>query len=881
MQIIILVLLLCLGHTESKSDFDALVEFRNGIKEDPSGHLATSWTTTNSPQSGGCPSNWFGVQCDVGRVTSITLSSMGLVGEINFSALAELEKLRNLSVSHNRLTGVLPRELASMKSLEQLDLSDNLFSGSIPTELTNLGSLVYLNLSSNSFSGIFPLGFRKLGRLTHLDLRANDMSGDVEGCLAELQNLVHVDLSQNAFSGSLGSVSDKSTLVKSIQYLSVSHNKLSGQLFPQGVPLFDSLEVFDASHNQLEGHIPLFNFLVSLRVLRLANNKFSGSPPEALLQESSMVLGDLDLSSNKLEGQIGSITSTSLKSVNISSNKLAGSLPAKVGNCAIIDLSNNMISGNLSSIRNWGNYVEVIDLSSNSLTGTLPSETSLFLRLTSFKVSDNMLQGELPFLLGTYPELKVIDLSFNKLYGSLPLRLFTSSRLSELNLSGNSFTGSIPFPNTQAATPMTSNAHSYAILNYSLVSLDLSNNLLSGSLSAGISAFKSLKLFNIGRNNISGTIPPQINILRSLMFLDLSCNHLEGSIPNNLSEELVGFNISYNNLSGAVPDSLLRFPDSSFHPGNALLVFPDQQSTNVPDLGAKQRHLKPLIRNILIGALVGAISVIILLSLLIYYRASLAKGSRKDADKRSPLMNIFGHQRPADPPPLSLSQNHLLSLGSDHMSPEHGDITLADRGPVKSGRLESPKGEPLAHVISSPQKTERQSPFSLFSSSPHSRGQGSSEQPSAFKVCSPDRLAGDLHLFDNSFVFTAEELSRAPAEIIGRSCHGTTYKATLDNGHVVTVKWLREGITKSKKEFAREAKKLGNIRHPSIISLRGYYWGPREHERLIISDYINEECLTAHLCGMNLLFDLHGDLKSLDASSSNDAWKDTTVEFSK
>ena len=99
-------------------------------------------------------------------------------------------------------------------------------------------------------------------------------------------------------------------------------------------------------------------------------------------------------------------------------------------------------------------------------------------------------------------------------------------------------------------------------------------------------------------------------------------------------------------------------------------------------------------------------------------------------------------------------------------------------------------------------------------------------------------------------MFTAEELSRAPAEIIGRSCHGTSYKATLDGEHVVTVKWLREGISKGKKEFAREAKKLGNVRHPNLVSLRGHYWGPKEHDRLVISDHINSVSLTAHLCGM-------------------------------
>ncbi|ONM06890.1 LRR receptor-like serine/threonine-protein kinase GHR1 [Zea mays] len=133
---------------------------------------------------------------------------------------------------------------------------------------------------------------------------------------------------------------------------------------------------------------------------------------------------------------------------------------------------------------------------------------------------------------------------------------------------------------------------------------------------------------------------------------------------------------------------------------------------------------------------------------------------------------------------------------------------------------------------------------SLSSSPPDARSQ---HHHSILGVHSPDKLVGDLHLFDNLVVFTTEELSRAPAEIIGRSCHGTSYKATLDNGYMLTVKWLKEGFAKSKKEFSREIKKLGSVRHPNLVPLRGYYWGPKEHERIMISDYADATSLSTYL----------------------------------
>lgn len=127
-----------------------------------------------------------------------------------------------------------------------------------------------------------------------------------------------------------------------------------------------------------------------------------------------------------------------------------------------------------------------------------------------------------------------------------------------------------------------------------------------------------------------------------------------------------------------------------------------------------------------------------------------------------------------------------------------------------------------------------------------------SEYPSPLKVCSPDKLAGDLHLFDSSLRFNAEELSCAPAEVVGMSCHGKLYKAVLGSGHLLAVKWLKEGIAKGRKEFSREARKLGNIRHPNLVSLQGYYWGPKDHEKLLISNYIDAPCLALYLHGILL-----------------------------
>ncbi|XP_068658398.1 probable inactive receptor kinase At5g10020 [Aristolochia californica] len=843
MQLLYLLFMLWVELALSKSDSDALLDFKQGIQTDPSRHVMGSWDG-NSLESDQCPANWYGIGCSKGHLVSITLNDLGLTGSVDFSALTNLKTLRNLSISNNNLVGILPPELGSVGSLEFLDLSGNLFHGSIPVGLVNLENLVSLNLSSNKLSGPMPATLSNLLQLKYFDLHSNDLSGNVGSILNQLPSLVYLDLSSNGFYGSLSLGFNNSTLIQSIQYLNVSHNGLVGEPFGAGeMPLFDSLEIFDASYNQLVGQIPPFNFVVSLRILRLGNNQFSGSLPEAFLHESSLVLTELDVSCNQLQGPIGSITSTTLRRLNLSSNSLSGALPAKVGHIAIVDLSHNLLSGNLSTIRNWGNYIEEINLSSNSLSGTLPNETSQFLRLTSINVSNNSLHGVVPLVIGTYPELSIIDLSLNQLTGSIAPNLFAGLRLTYLNLSHNQFVGPSPLLiSTQGAN---------------LVFLDLSDNFFSGTLHPDISSMNQLKLLNLGRNNISGHIPSEIGELANLVYLDLSNNLFEGPIPGDFPSGLKYLNVSYNNLSGTIPVNLFRFPDSSFHPGNMLLIFPPGASKNGSEIMLRSNKGMKSRQAALIAACIGGAAFIACVMILIYYwtRRQVHNGrvvftrniEDKDTREGRSLPHLFGIHKGPKPATASssFSQDQLLSSKS-RSAPEHGDITV---GPADSMAKAGLSAKPPTTGTFPPEAFGKTSMSSFSTSAPYSGGQHLHNHPVVLDVCSPDRLAGELHIFDNTFQLTAEELSGAPAEVIGRSCHGTTYKATLGSGRVLTVKWLREGITKSKKEFARESKKLGNIRHQNIISLRGYYWGQKEHERLIISDYVNAKTLNFHLFG--------------------------------
>ncbi|KAM5577556.1 systemin receptor SR160 [Rosa sericea] len=82
-----------------------------------------------------------------------------------------------LDMSHNRLSGSIPKEIGSMYYLYILNLGHNNISGAIPQELGKLKDLNILDLSSNSLDGSIPQSLVSLSMLMEIDLSNNHLSG--------------------------------------------------------------------------------------------------------------------------------------------------------------------------------------------------------------------------------------------------------------------------------------------------------------------------------------------------------------------------------------------------------------------------------------------------------------------------------------------------------------------------------------------------------------------------------------------------------------------------------------------------------------------------------------------------------------------------------
>lgn len=745
--------------------------------------------------------------------------------------------------------------LGTMSSLQVIDLSGNQFYGPIPDKLNDLWALHYVNLSNNNFSEWFPAGIRNLQQLKVLDLHSNQLTGGVQELIPELRNVEYLDLSRNQFIGSIElSVENVSSLANTVQYINLSGNQLGGRFWGgDAMVLFRNLKVLDMGDNGINGELPEFGQLPNLQVLRLGSNQLFGSIPLEFLQ-GAIPLVELDLSVNGFSGSIPNINSTTLVTLNLSSNSIKGSLPSSLGNCEVVDLSRNQFSDDVSVLRNWDGNLEILDLSSNALRGSIPNLTQ-FQRLTSLSIRNNSLEGVLPSTLGSYPKLSTIDLSSNNFDGPIPFSFFTSTSIINLNLSGNHLTGGIPLEGSHTSELL--------VLPSSppMESLDLSNNALRGGLPSDIGNWGRLKLLNLARNDLSGPLPDDLSKLTLLEYLNLSHNNFNGQLPDKLPSSLKFLDVAYNDLSGKIPDNLNSFPDSSFTPGNVGLAHRHQSSSgSVPNRLNPNQHTnsKDSTRIAIIVASVGAV-VMIAFVIWAYRRARFrdfrAQGgfcgqtaSREVKAGRYSGPSLFNFHGSAEPPPssLSFSNDHLLTSNSRSLSGQMESGTeivehILPEG-VAAGVVSTNPSQQDNHPTTSGRKS---SPGSPIASSP--RFIDTIEQPVTLDVYSPDRLAGELFFLDSSLRFTAEELSRAPAEVLGRSSHGTLYKATLDNGHMLTVKWLRVGLVKNKKDFAKEVKKIGSVRHQNVVPLRAYYWGPREQERLILAEYVLGDSLALHL----------------------------------
>ena len=106
---------------------------------------------------------------------------------------------RELNLSFNQLTDSIPNELSNLKSVFRINLSHNQLTGPLP-RLSGFNKLQHLHLNDNALSGSIPSGYGQLTELRDLNLANNALTGTIPQSLGDLPNLMTIDLGGNRFS---------------------------------------------------------------------------------------------------------------------------------------------------------------------------------------------------------------------------------------------------------------------------------------------------------------------------------------------------------------------------------------------------------------------------------------------------------------------------------------------------------------------------------------------------------------------------------------------------------------------------------------------------------------------------------------------------------
>ncbi|KAK7401456.1 hypothetical protein VNO78_12956 [Psophocarpus tetragonolobus] len=546
-----------------------------------------------------------------GAVQLLDLSSNNFSGGFSGFDFGECRNLKRLSFARNAISSdEFPRGLSNCNSLELLDLSHNEFKMNIPWGiLHNMKSLKSLFLGHNKFDGEIASELGNLCEtLVELDLSENKLSGSLPSSFAECSSLMNLNLARNNLSGDfLVSVVSK---LQSLVYLDAAFNNITGPV-PLSLVNLKQLRVLNLSSNRFNGNVPSSFCPSGLEKLILAGNYLSGTVPSQLGECKN--LKTVDFSFNNLNGSIPweIWALPKLTDLIMWANNLTGEIPegicVKGGNLETLILNNNMISGSIpKSIANCTNMIWV-SLASNRLTGEIPAGIGNLNALAILQLGNNSLSGRIPPEIGGCRRLIWLDLNSNNLTGTIPLQLAEQAGLVVpgrvsgkqfafvRNEGGTSCRGAgglvefedirterlegFPMVHSCSLTRIYSGLTMYTFAtNGSMIYLDLSYNLLSGSIPDNLGEMAYLLVLNLGHNRLSGNIPDSFGGLKAIGVLDLSHNSLNGYIPGSLESLsfLSDLDVSNNNLTGSIPSGgqLTTFPASRYENNSGLCGLP-------------------------------------------------------------------------------------------------------------------------------------------------------------------------------------------------------------------------------------------------------------------------------------------------------------------
>ncbi|XVE71138.1 hypothetical protein DITRI_Ditri10aG0126200 [Diplodiscus trichospermus] len=583
--------------------------------------------------------------------------------------------------------------------------------------------------------------------------------------------------------------------------------------------------------------------------LKVSGLSLSGLIPDTTIGKLSQ-LQSLDLSNNKITALPSDLWNLgSLKSLNLSSNLISGSLPNNIVNfdlLEVLDLSGNNFSGEIPSAISSLVRLQILKLAGNGFESSIPTGIQSCHSLVSLDLSSNRLNGSLPDGFGAaFPKLKTLNLARNEIYGR-GTDFAEMKSLSSLNISGNLFKGSVMgvFQGQPELIDLSKNQFqghiSQVQLNSTykwshLVYLDLSENQLSGEILLNLSQAQKLRHLNLAYNRFSRQKFPRIGMLLGLEYLnlsktslighisgeisqliylhtlDVSSNHFTGQIPSLANPSLKILDVSHNNLSGEIPFSLLeKLP---------LMERYNFSYNNLTLCASRFSH--ETFQTVFYGSLNSC--PIAANPALFKTRANRHKGLKLA---------------------LALTLSMVCFLA--------GLLFLAFGCRRKS----------RTWVVKQPSYKEEQNisgPFSFQTDS--TTWVADVKQATSVPVVIFEKPLLNITFAD--LLSATSNFDRGT--LLAEGKFGPVYRGFLPGGIHVAVKVLVHGSTLTDQEAARELEHLGRIKHPNLVPLTGYCLAG--DQRIAIYDYMENGNL------QNLLHDLPLGLQATE-DWSTDTWEE-------
>lgn len=237
--------------TDCHPDYEALAALYQSTNGD-------DWTESTNWLTDCYVCDWFGIICDANdRVWQLRLNSNNLTGTLP-PEIGNFPEIMVLILSMNEIGGALPTEFSNLGKVTDIQLGGNEFTGTIPAGLFNNPELDRILLSANNLTGPFP-DLSGAPGLRQLSLVNNDLDGPLPE-FPNLPELFELSMDGNNIDGPFPP-SLNPTQLPALKLISMGFCGITGAL-PPNVSNWTNLEEFYLNGNAFTGCYPAdYDFL--------------------------------------------------------------------------------------------------------------------------------------------------------------------------------------------------------------------------------------------------------------------------------------------------------------------------------------------------------------------------------------------------------------------------------------------------------------------------------------------------------------------------------------------------------------------------------------------------------------------------------------------